>query len=210
MITLPEECYYIIFNNLRPRLKNLFSCALVNRYWCRIVIPILWNDPKDYLKDIRLIEILLLSLNSNEQILLIPFKISLPNYQKPLFEYTSYITNVNDLLDLGIIKWLRYKKYHLGRELANAMKSSLVVMFLRTSKNLSCLTLNEIICNQIIFEKLYENSNVTSLDLYNVSDDFKSKTINALAKLLYENPTLTSVDLFDNKIDIEDMKEVKH
>ncbi|KAF0554403.1 hypothetical protein F8M41_019174 [Gigaspora margarita] len=175
MITLPEECYYIIFNKLRPKFKILFSCALVNRYWCRIAIPILWDDPKGYFKDIRLFRILLLTLSAKEQILLIPFKISLPNQQKPLFEYTSYITSVNDYLDHGIRNWLQYGRYDLGSELANAMKSSLVAMFLRTSKNLKYLCLNEIICNRIIFESLHENTTVTSLNLCNVSDDFKSK-----------------------------------
>src|SRR5260364_52237 len=102
MITLPNECYYIIFNNLRNNYKNLFSCALVNRQWCRIIIPILWSEPTHHFEDIRLIRIFLLTLNAEEQGLLIPFKITLPSFPKPLFEYTSYITSVNNYLYDGI------------------------------------------------------------------------------------------------------------
>ncbi|KAF0401368.1 hypothetical protein F8M41_009477 [Gigaspora margarita] len=94
MITLPYEYYHQIFNNLQNTYNDLFSCALVNRHWCRIIIPILWETP--IFGDIRLIRILLLTLNGKEQALLIPFKINLPSYQKPLFEYTSYIAFIDD------------------------------------------------------------------------------------------------------------------
>src|SRR5260363_203695 len=95
MITLPLDCYDIIFNNLRHNYKNLFSCALVNRQWCRIIMPILWSEPKKHFKNIKLIRIFLLTLNSEEQAPLIPFKLNLPSYPRPLFEYTSYITGTS-------------------------------------------------------------------------------------------------------------------
>ncbi|KAF0525702.1 f-box domain-containing protein [Gigaspora margarita] len=138
MITLPNECYYAIFNNLCHDYKNLFSCALVNRHWCRVIIPILWSKPK--LKNIKLIRIFLLTLNVNEQALLIPFKITLPSHPKPLFEYTNYITSINsDYLHNGVRSWLTcegfemYKRDEASHELENAVESSLIVMLLRTS-----------------------------------------------------------------------------
>ncbi|RIB22759.1 hypothetical protein C2G38_948854 [Gigaspora rosea] len=68
MITLPIECYCIIFNNLRYNYKDLFSCILVNRQWCRIIIPILWSNPKNHFKNIKLIEIFLLTLNHKNKL----------------------------------------------------------------------------------------------------------------------------------------------
>ncbi|KAF0451919.1 f-box domain-containing protein [Gigaspora margarita] len=136
MITLPNECYYMIFNNLRPDHKNLFLCALVNRHWCRLVIPILWSDPEEHFTDIRLIRIFLLTLNAEEQALLIPFNITLPNHPKPLFDYTNYITSINNYLYYGIRNWLydiKYKPFITECELENAVKCSLITMFLRTS-----------------------------------------------------------------------------
>ncbi|RIB23731.1 hypothetical protein C2G38_2170405 [Gigaspora rosea] len=34
-----------ILNNLNNEIDSLYSCALVSRYWCKIAIPILWQDP---------------------------------------------------------------------------------------------------------------------------------------------------------------------
>ncbi|KAF0457828.1 f-box domain-containing protein [Gigaspora margarita] len=131
MKPLSNECYYIIFNYFRHNYKNLFSCALVNRQWCRIVISILWSKPGHHIKNKKLIKILLLSLNEEEQVQLIPFKITLPNCPKPLFKYTNYITSVNDDLSEGVRNWIRYKK---GHELEYAIEQCLILLFLRTSK----------------------------------------------------------------------------
>ncbi|KAF0433187.1 Protein NLRC3 [Gigaspora margarita] len=134
-------------------------------------------------------------LNAEEQSLLIPFKITLPSHPKPLFEYSSYITYIKNYLYNGIRNWLHDESYETGCKLENAVKSSLIAMFLRTSKNLKYLSLSEIICNQIIFENLYENTTITSIDLYNFSSDFKYKAIDVLVKILCRNSTLTSLDL---------------
>ncbi|KAF0415575.1 f-box domain-containing protein [Gigaspora margarita] len=190
MTALPNECYYQIFNNLRHNHKNLFSCALVNRQWCRIIIPILWSEPNRYFKDIRLIKIFLLTLNFEEQALLIPFKINLPNYPKPLFEYTNYITSVDYKLYNGVRNWLRYERYKIENELVNAIVRSLTGMFLRTSKNLKYLKLNDYICDPIILGYLYENTTITSIDI-----SFKSKAIGGLVKILYKNSNLSTLNL---------------
>src|SRR3954454_11199625 len=41
---LPEISTYII-QNLRNNFNTLYSLALVNRFWCRLAIPLLWEDP---------------------------------------------------------------------------------------------------------------------------------------------------------------------
>ncbi|KAF0525701.1 f-box domain-containing protein [Gigaspora margarita] len=213
MKTLPLECYYIIFYNLHHDYKNLFSCALVNRHWCRVIIPILWSKPN--LKDMRLIRIFLLTLNVNEQALLVPFKITLPDHPKPLFEYTNYITSINSYyLHYGVKFWLACGGFEMRKldkiphELENAIESSLVTMLLRTSKNLKSLHLNEIICNQLIFENLHENTTVTSMNLGKISDDFKSKAIDLLVKILYTKSTLTSLNFGSNKLEPGEMKMI--
>src|SRR5690349_10953692 len=98
MTILPNECLFEIFNNFETNYKNLFSCLLVNRQWCRLIVPILWSKPTNYFNDERLIRIYLLALNTEEQALLVPFKIILPKYAKPLFEYESYTKSVGSKL----------------------------------------------------------------------------------------------------------------
>ncbi|KAF0467840.1 f-box domain-containing protein [Gigaspora margarita] len=90
MIALPNECLSEIFNNLNKGYKILFSCLLVNRQWCRNVVPILWNEPLSHTGDRRLTRIYLLLFNDEEKAPLIPLNILLPNGPKPLFEYTSH------------------------------------------------------------------------------------------------------------------------
>ena len=41
---LPEVVDKIVLN-LRNDFTTLQSCVLVNRLWCRLAIPLLWEDP---------------------------------------------------------------------------------------------------------------------------------------------------------------------
>ncbi|KAF0383450.1 hypothetical protein F8M41_011732 [Gigaspora margarita] len=45
--TLPAECMYQIFQNLVDQGEALHPYLLINRYWCRNVIPFLWARPFD-------------------------------------------------------------------------------------------------------------------------------------------------------------------
>ncbi|KAF0345979.1 f-box domain-containing protein [Gigaspora margarita] len=204
MINLPNECILKIFDNFKTDYKCLYSCLLVNRHWCRITVPLLWREPMNFLGDKRLIEVFLLTLNSEEQSLLSPFKLLLPNYSKPLLEYTSYIISVNNHLYDGIENWLRHegyydKKYVIVSDIEDAIKCSLILMFLRTNKKLKYLSLNGIICYKLIFENLYKNDTIISMD-YHFNNDFKSSEIDALIKILSKSTTLTSLNLSNNQL----------
>ncbi|KAF0541529.1 hypothetical protein F8M41_005299 [Gigaspora margarita] len=41
---MPELMEYIL-NNLNNEICSLYSCALVSRHWCKMAVPILWQDP---------------------------------------------------------------------------------------------------------------------------------------------------------------------
>ncbi|KAF0435876.1 protein NLRC3 isoform X1 [Gigaspora margarita] len=134
-------------------------------------------------------------LNAEEKSLLIPFsEITLPSYPKPLFEYANYVISVTGDLCIGVKNWHPYK----GK---NAVKCSLIAMFLRASKNLNHLFIDEVFCTKLIFERhvyLYENTTITSLVLIlspEVSEAFKSKAMDGLVKVLYKNSTLISLNL---------------
>ncbi|RIA96738.1 hypothetical protein C1645_754178 [Glomus cerebriforme] len=43
MYRLNVDCLVLIFNELRDKC-SLYSCLLVNRKWCNLVVPILWNN----------------------------------------------------------------------------------------------------------------------------------------------------------------------
>ncbi|RIB02804.1 hypothetical protein C2G38_2049782 [Gigaspora rosea] len=194
------------------------SCALVSRQWCKFIIPILWSEPGNNFRDTRLIRTCLLTLNAEEQASLIPFDISLPSHQKPLFEHTSFITSVNDYLSKGIknwlsnpnlFSWLPYDHWFSYGELEHAVKCSLITMLLRTGKNLKYFYLDEIICNPPMLEYFYKNTTITSVDFhlsYGIKEDFKSRAIDGLVNILYKNSTLTSLNFKYVQLGTKEMK----
>ncbi|RIB26290.1 hypothetical protein C2G38_2065208 [Gigaspora rosea] len=74
-------------------------------------------------------------------------------------------------------------------------------MFLRTSKNLKYLKLDDSICDPIILNYLYENTTITSIDV-----NYISKEIDGLVKILYKNSTLSSLNLRSIQLGSEEVK----
>src|SRR3954449_11915615 len=99
---LPELSTYII-QNLRNNFDTLYSLALVNRFWCRLVIPLLWEDPfsTKYRKNLsfHFLDTYFLFLNGSDKSKLkkiLPYKFD-SNLQKPLFNYPSLIKTIDTL-----------------------------------------------------------------------------------------------------------------
>ncbi|KAF0559065.1 hypothetical protein F8M41_007033 [Gigaspora margarita] len=227
MKTLPNECLFETFIYLKN--EDLFSCLLVNRKWCRIVVPILWSK-LDSFKSRKLIKICLLSLNAEETKQILPFKIMLPNGPKPLFEYTSFIKTIYFDTDSGIIDWLdregNYPSYLKEEKwpinVIHTIASSLIAMFLRTSVNLRDLRVCDINYNQMInlAENLCKSNALKFLGFAN--NKFGHEGGKELAEMLYlrdnfdymfqddlgrtfvealcENTTLTDLCLYNNNL----------
>jgi hypothetical protein len=43
------DILHLIFEELNNKNYSLFSCLMVNKQWCELVVPILWNDPLAYI-----------------------------------------------------------------------------------------------------------------------------------------------------------------
>ncbi|KAF0374543.1 f-box domain-containing protein [Gigaspora margarita] len=193
MNTLPNECLFDIFNNLRTDYGSLFSCLILSRQWCRIVVPLLWSEPTVRFSSLSITSVFLSTLNDEEQAM-IPFETILPNYVKPLFEYTSFTISVGDRLYDGI-------DYYFSEEntfFKNAVKCSLISMFLRTSKILKNLSIkfNGIIQDKII-KDLCRNTTIVSLNIDKKL--FSSEVI----EIINENVTITSLKLLGNHLSFE-------
>src|SRR5687767_1637036 len=94
---LPELTYEVIkyFQNDYP---TLHSCILVNRLWCRLAIPLLWENPFSIpTENYNFIKIYLHNSNSDFKTKLIEYKIinssSLPS--NTLFNYPSLLKYLN-------------------------------------------------------------------------------------------------------------------
>src|ERR1043165_2376462 len=98
---LPEISLYII-QNLRNNTNTLYSLAFVNRFWCRLAIPLLWEDPFSvkYRKNLsfHFLDIYFLFLNENEKNIVKGlgfYEFDSNLQQNPLFNYPSLIKTLH-------------------------------------------------------------------------------------------------------------------
>ncbi|CAG8850476.1 29212_t:CDS:1, partial [Racocetra persica] len=111
------DCLVIILEFLQDSPISLFSCALVNRTWCKNALPILWRNPWhdsiiDAIDPIRrrrlLISKYIATLPPPSKSILIQNKIALPSPMfNPIFNYSTFIRYLNlDALKLAIKSWI--------------------------------------------------------------------------------------------------------
>ncbi|KAF0451427.1 RNI-like protein [Gigaspora margarita] len=211
MNTLPKECLLEIFDNFRNQYRCLFYCLLVNRLWCKIIIPILWRNPTDNFIDRRVLKLCLSTLNEKEQARLIPFRLNLPKFPKQLFEYTSYATTVKDFrLSFPIKNWLKDEGFNSKSRDSifdddddylpiMVVKFSLIEMFLRTRGKLKLLMFDGIIFDKTIFNNFYGNANITTItSLEFWPQNSNSEAIEMLVEIIRKN-FLISLNLSNNE-----------
>ncbi|CAB4380798.1 unnamed protein product [Rhizophagus irregularis] len=107
--SLPDEC----FNNVLSFLNRctLHKCLLVNRYYCKHSIPIIWRNPFKWscINGFLLINTLLKCLNEDEISSLIPYGINI-SHQPPLFEYEKFVRKFDHCnCVIGILEWLKFE-----------------------------------------------------------------------------------------------------
>ncbi|EXX77575.1 uncharacterized protein OCT59_013948 [Rhizophagus irregularis] len=115
MSKIDNDVLLIIFDELKNDNGTLFTCALVNRQWCKMAIPILWKDPiKNQQFNEQLLDIIKYSLPYESKKLLLSHGIDITSNlqlrKKPLFDYIKYC------------KYLRFNKIN---EYANLMTKSI-------------------------------------------------------------------------------------
>ncbi|EXX55930.1 uncharacterized protein OCT59_002267 [Rhizophagus irregularis] len=137
---LPELIYEII-KNFQNDYSTLHSCILVNRLWCRLAIPLLWENPFSITTgNYNFIEVYLYNLNDYLKTKINDYQII--NYLLPsntLFNYPSFIKYLNIYkIALSIERWLK----------ANY----------KASNSVNLVTYNSILASVFEFEKLINMS----------------------------------------------------
>jgi hypothetical protein len=108
-----SELTYKIIQHFKSDFSTLYLCILVNRLWCRLVIPLLWEDPFSIsTKNYHFIEIYLYYLNEDSKAKFIEYGIddNLLTSNNTLFNYPSFIKylnihNIFVLLKSGLKLW---------------------------------------------------------------------------------------------------------
>ncbi|UZO23260.1 uncharacterized protein OCT59_015604 [Rhizophagus irregularis] len=107
---LPELIYGVL-KYLQNDYSTLHSCILVNRLWCRIAIPLLWEDPFSIpIKNYNFIIIYSHNSNSDFKTKLIEYKIIENNSLPPdtLFNYPSFLKylRINKKFVYSVQNWV--------------------------------------------------------------------------------------------------------
>ncbi|CAB4473932.1 uncharacterized protein OCT59_023426 [Rhizophagus irregularis] len=106
LTSLPDECFTGVLFFLDN--KSLYKCLFVNRYYCKLSIPLIWRDPfiLPTPRQFSLINTLISCLNDDEISSLIPCAINFNN-RTPLFKYGKFIRKIDhDYCVRHIISWL--------------------------------------------------------------------------------------------------------
>jgi hypothetical protein len=147
MEKLNIDCLILIFNKLRfNNVKFLHSCLLVNREWCHLVVPILWEKypyfHKNKTKE-KYFNIILSHLSSSSKQLLFNCKIKLPSkiLSKPLMlNYISYCkflkaSIVDDIVDTVLKEEIR-KNSHNYLKKSILLEQEIYKLFISQCKNI--------------------------------------------------------------------------
>jgi hypothetical protein len=205
LLDLPELINEVI-QYFRYDYKTLHSCILVNRLWCRLTVPLLWEDPFSikFPKNYRFIEIYLNNLNEDYKAKLNEYVIhNLFPSNYTLFNYPSFIQHFDtDKVRNSIEKWIKtatkeqYSNYLILNtnlsysQTANFAKfiyKSLFLIFIENEVNLhsfevTVLNDTEIVYFDEIFELILQNPNFIC-NIKNFKLDLDEETDN-LAKFL--------------------------
>ncbi|GET60954.1 hypothetical protein GLOIN_2v1777852 [Rhizophagus irregularis DAOM 181602=DAOM 197198] len=185
---LPELLYEII-KYFRNDYSTLHSCILVNRLWCRLTIPLLWEDPFSILNgNYNFIEIYLYNLNDYLKTKLNEYQIidnlltpSSSSNNNTLFNYPNFIKYLNICKIIPCIEgWLesnertskfsnRYYIQYLIMESVSEFKRfiniSIIKLFIENEVNLNTLEIEISItdyyntCADNILEIILQNPN---------------------------------------------------
>ncbi|PKY52145.1 hypothetical protein RhiirA4_469598 [Rhizophagus irregularis] len=141
-------------------ISTLYSCILVNRTWCRIAIPLLWEDPFSP-HDHRIIDCHLRNSSENDKMKLKEYGIKNDLSSNTLFNYPSFIKclDTQDLL-YCINKWVA----STSSTLINSLNSTRLIykllfkIFIENEANLHTFKV-EIGRDRNLIELILQNSN---------------------------------------------------
>lgn len=155
--SLPTECITHIFETFQDN-KNLYTCLLVNRFWCRIAIPILYKTPftrkqeRNKSQQSKIISTYLSCLNNEEKIHLMNNsnnKILIPLNNDQLFDYPTYLEefcnlSLQDMIIHWIILMIKQDFSIEQRNIFHLINNILYPLLISKSNNLLYLNLNNV------------------------------------------------------------------
>ncbi|GBB99212.1 hypothetical protein RclHR1_03450007 [Rhizophagus clarus] len=148
MEKLNIDCLKLIFNELYEDKKSLYSCILVNREWCQLVVPILWESYSCNSADIsesreKLSNVIISHLPSSSKQLLVDNNIILPQttLNKLTFNYISFCKSLKTKFVDKMLYMIFKSKYRKNKylEIMNFLEEEIYKLYISQCKNIKKL-----------------------------------------------------------------------
>jgi hypothetical protein len=143
-------------NNEKNYKDSLHSCLLVNKLWCKVMIPILWSYPYKYVyKKILLFNVIISHLSDNSIKFLKDENIIETDFQKQKlsFNYVKYCKHLNDINEY----FPRFTK----------LKEEIYKLFISECSSIKCL--NSSMYHFPLYQ--YPGANISLSNLYELNCD---------------------------------------
>jgi Leucine-rich repeat (LRR) protein len=200
---LPTECMLEIFKHVQAQdSAGLYSCLLVNRYWCKNIVPLLWSRPFEGLSTenrYKLIRTYLacldredyLNLNSSLQL----YGIKIPEIRPPLFNYPMCLEEFSyKQLEMAVHSTIHiwYNINHHKQDQILLITTTLCKLFMKRSTSLKSFMIDKYLSHSDIpqISTFIEHPGLSQLTRFKI-DYCKPMTINSI-KLLENLPDLCS------------------
>ncbi|RIA79882.1 hypothetical protein C1645_882465, partial [Glomus cerebriforme] len=188
---LPELLEEII-KNFRTDHKTLHSCVLVNRLWCQLAIPLLWEDPFSIRqpKNYQFIEIYLCKLNDFDKKRIHEYGVDKNLFSlNTLFNYPFFIKYLNTWkIMTSIEEWISTTSGIQNKDFNNFIKliyKLLFKIFIECEVNL------QIIEFEVFTDEYYSHFNVGLI----------SESLNFIRKIRNLESFHFQIPIFNNDID---------
>ncbi|PKK67820.1 hypothetical protein RhiirC2_783025 [Rhizophagus irregularis] len=212
---LPELIYEII-KYFQNDYSTLYSCVLVNRLWCRLAIPLLWENPFSIpTKNHNFIIIYLYNLNDRCKMILNEYQI-IDNLllSNSLFNYPSFLKYVNiDKVISSVAEWMlevsnTINRYFLRDNFGELVCILLFEMFIENEVSLhtlevdtsfSCIKYYDMILEMIIRNPNFIH-NVRNLKLSILSSINDTLIKNRISQLINLQQNLKKISFSSNTL----------
>ncbi|CAB5192183.1 unnamed protein product [Rhizophagus irregularis] len=165
------ELYYEIIQYFRKDISTLYSCILVNRLWCRLAIPLIWEDPFSLLtQNSRYINTYLCFLNEDGKA-----------------RFNEYGINDNLLLLNTSFNYPRFIKYLDTFKISNSVEDWVITLKYKYNHMLGKLIYRSLIEVLLIENEVNSHSFEVVLDMNFTYTSYFDDTVD----LILQNPNLT-------------------